>query len=216
MVTVKEEVKVKPASQNRISMMLQKQAQKQGAKAPVSEAGLGAVGGADAESLPTKRKPDVQVSVDDLLGSLTADTAKPKKKMAKKAPRAGARNAFLSPMDSKKRPSVPQRKKILGQGVHVKHEEGEDDMPAYDDVEVTDTGSDDIAQEQVKDEMQEDAAPARSGGFAPAPASEKPTGLQNIKAEDDWKSWRNEAVCAPHPHTDSSLPAQLFNPLIQR
>ena len=43
MVTVKEEVKVKPASQNRISMMLQKQAQKQGAKAPVSEAGLGAV-----------------------------------------------------------------------------------------------------------------------------------------------------------------------------
>ena len=79
-----EEVKVKPASQNRISMMLQKQAQKQGAKAPVSEAGLGAVGGADAESLPTKRKPDVQVSVDDLLGSLTADTAKPKKKMGAK------------------------------------------------------------------------------------------------------------------------------------
>mmetsp|Transcript_46006 Transcript_46006/g.109278 ORF Transcript_46006/g.109278 Transcript_46006/m.109278 type:complete len:323 (-) Transcript_46006:115-1083(-) len=187
MVNTKEAVKAKPASQNRISMMLQKQAQAKKAQAPIAEAGIGGL--QEAESLPAKRsKPDVVVDMDDLLGGLDASSTKPKaKKVAKKqgsgGPSGARKGEFFSPQ-SKKAPAVIQRKKI----VPVKQEAEEEE-----EMHVPDAGDD--YDDVPADEMEEEAAPAQNGGFAPAPASEKASaGLMTIKAEDDWKSWRNDAM----------------------
>ena len=156
------------------------------------------------------------------LAQTDAPAAVPKKKQStiKMAPKpaggrpavgAGAKRAngtLFSPMDSKKRPSVPQRKQILAGGSFAKSEPdaGEDDetydMPDVDMPDEDDMGT--RAQSPgAKEEDGEDGG-KQSGGFAPAAAQEKnKSGLNKLQEVDGWRAMRDAVALEAEQEVES-------------
>ena len=202
-----------------LSALLQKQALKAKAKATSTSVTVKTEVTEPATS-GIKRKLDskVDIGLDNLLADLTADV-KPKKPANAKPFSVGRTSAasviggafsvprkpaqtIISPMDSKKKPAVPQRKKVQTSAVHIKQEEFEihdefqnDGHQYFDEHE-----PDEVKMEEPVDENS--SFPSSDGGFARDVTSNRKKMLAEV---EDWRAMRDAVTDADMEVDESKI-----------
>eukprot|EP00960_Hanusia_phi_P020061 592676-Hanusia_phi.AAC.1 len=222
MVTTKvnEEQKQKRPDHS-LSALLQKQALKAKAKAASNTSTVSVkTEGTDPASSGTKRKLDskADIGLDNLLADLTAEV-KPKKPAGSKPLNTGRASAIalkgsafnmprkpvqtmISPMDSKKKPAVPQRKKVQTHAVQIKQEEFEpnDEFQNDDPQQFDEHPLDEV---KMEDPVEEKFVVSNSeGGFARDGNANRKKMLAEV---EDWRAMRDAVTDADMEVDESKI-----------